>query len=173
MRPIAEALRRYERYAIRSSGRFASKRRSRGMRSLWCEKAKVMPAIGQQIRRANTGRKILRDWKIDGYAPVPLEQAQARANVCLTCPLNEPDENWLWDKAKVFYISRSLNLRRIHKIHLAGEDKLNTCAACGCVLRIKVHSPLCHILKHTPKKEHARYPAHCWVLSETINHTTT
>ncbi len=113
------------------------------------------------IRRIQQGRKILRDWLGDGGQPVPLDQAQARANTCLGCPHNYKG-SWVWNMATSLAIASQMRMRQIMAISLFGEANLAVCDICGCQLKLKVHVPFHHIYRHTPDEMFAKYPAHCW-----------
>lgn len=127
-----------------------------------------MAMITEQIRQANIGRKILRDWLGADGVPVPIEQAQARANVCLNCPKNDKGQ-WIWSTAASALIGMRLRLRTTMNIHLQGEDDLGVCDACGCVLRLKLHTPYRHIARHTTPEMISKYPDACWLKQETKN----
>jgi len=47
---------------------------------------------------------------------------------------------------------------------VANEDKLNMCRVCGCCIRLKVWTPLHHIIENTP--DTGKFPEHCWIRTE-------
>lgn len=119
----------------------------------------------RRIQQANQGRKILHDWFGAGGQPVPLEQAQARADICLNCPHNWQG-HWEWRKLVAIAIAHQEKLRTTMGIHLNGEEKLEICEVCGCKLRLKVHVPFTHIYRHTSDAQFAKYPPFCWQTKE-------
>lgn len=119
----------------------------------------------RQLRQANQGRKILHDWLGEGGQPVPLEQAQARADICAACPRNYRGA-WLWNMVTSLAISAQMKLRAVMQIQLPNENAINVCEVCGCQLKLKVHVPFDHIYKHTHDEHFAAFPAHCWIRRE-------
>jgi hypothetical protein len=105
----------------------------------------------------------LTEWLGAGGVPVPGEEAQRRADICLTCPLNRTDVN-LWDKVKgavAESIRDQLEVKHQMEIYTHNETQLGICEACGCVLKLKVHVPLPHILNHTPDLQ--KFDKCCWI----------
>lgn len=111
------------------------------------------------------GMKILAEWLGDGGKPVPIEQAQARANVCLRCPRNYKG-SWAYSMATQIAINAQMTLRRTMGIKLENEDQLRICELCGCQMRLKVHVPFRHIYAHTTLEQFAKLPKECWQLTE-------
>src|SRR6187399_2318335 len=91
---------------------------------------------------------VRKSWFGDGGEPVSTELAQARADVCLKCPMNYKGD-WIWAMATRIAINAQSQLRRMMNLKVNGEENLKTCEACGCVLRLKVHVPIAHIYRHT------------------------
>ena len=117
--------------------------------------------IFSQVKALNQARKVLRDWLGDGGQPVPLAEAQARADICAGCPHNCSDQ-WLWSKSTAFMIARQLQLRSMMSIKIEHEEKLHICDVCGCQIRLKIHAPFKHIYRHTPDSQFEKYPDFCW-----------
>lgn len=46
------------------------------------------------------------------------------------------------------------------------EHLLGVCNVCGCDLKLKVWSPLSHILTHATKEQIEQFPAECWIASK-------
>jgi len=113
------------------------------------------------LLQANQGRKILHDWLGENGVPVPLEEAQSRANVCIRCPHNYKG-SWLWNMATSIAIGSQMRLREVMDIHLENESELEVCDLCGCKLKLKVHTPFKHIYQHTSDQMFERYPQFCW-----------
>ena len=119
-------------------------------------------SYARQIAQAH---KILTDWVGEGGKPVPIEEAQARANVCLQCPHNWQG-SWDWRLLVAMAIAAQEQLRETMAIHLDSEEKLNICEVCGCKLRLKVHVPFSHLYAHTSEEQFAKYPPFCWQKTE-------
>lgn len=107
------------------------------------------------------GRKILRDWLGEGGVTVPFDQAQARANICINCPHNYKGE-WLWRVSVRGAVMAQMKLRAIMGIELFNEQNLHICKICGCMLKLKVHTPFKHLYAHTPDEMFSKYPDFCW-----------
>lgn len=124
--------------------------------------------VVQGVRRSATGSRILTDWLGAGGQPVPIEQANKRANTCVICPLNNMENDWFFGipKAVAVAIHEQLKVKHQLGIKLDQEDSLGTCEACGCVLKLKTLVPLKHILGHTPKDEFDKLDRNCWVRKE-------
>lgn len=119
------------------------------------------------IKKVDQFIKVRRDWLGEGGEPVPLEQAQARADVCtgrLTgnpCKFNYQG-SWLWSMITSMAIRSQMTLRHIMNLKLEGEDTLRTCEVCGCPLKLKVHVPFKHIYRHTTPDHFSKFPDFCW-----------
>lgn len=91
-----------------------------------------------------------------GYAP--LELAEARAAVCVTCPLNVRIPG-----CKGCHSIASLIVTATGGKRTKYDSSLQECGACGCALSAKVNTP-----SEIVEREAARhtYPAHCWITNE-------
>lgn len=121
-----------------------------------------------RIAQATNYLAIRKSWFGDGGEPVAPEVAQARANVCLKCPMNYKGD-WLWSMATQLAINAQSRLRKIMNLKVEGENDLKTCEACGCVIKLKVHVPISHIYRHTTIEQLTKYHPACWIRKET-NH---
>ena len=121
-------------------------------------------------RIAQTGNflAVRKSWLGEGGHAVPDELAQARADVCLKCPMNYKGD-WLWGMATQIAINAQSKLRRMMNLHVEGEEGLKTCEACGCKLLLKVHIPIDHIYRHSTIEQLTKYHSDCWIRKET-NH---
>lgn len=116
-------------------------------------------------RQAAQAARILHDWVGGGGQPVPIEQAQTRADICATCPRNWRG-GWQWKMSVAEAIREQLEHRARMGIRLNDETSLGVCEVCGCALRLKVHVPFIHIARHTPDSLMAQYPEFCWQRKE-------
>jgi len=57
-------------------------------------------------------------------------------------------------------------IKRRMSLSVPNEGKLGLCGACDCLLSLKVHVPLEHILKWTDNETMDRFHPACWILNE-------
>jgi len=102
---------------------------------------------------------------------VSRDQAEARAKVCVACPLNKTEgglgqyfvETLVAQIQSVYGTLHDLNL------HTSLDDKLGVCEACSCPTKAKVWPATSYILAHTKPEVKARlHPDNpeCWILTE-------
>lgn len=119
------------------------------------------------------GLQLLYDWVGHGGAPVPKEQAESRASVCVSCgPPKTGGHNDREDLSRFFTvpvseaIRRTLELKNHLEIKTSYDDGLFTCDMCLCPLKLKVHVPKPFLKDHTPPDELAKLPDYCWLKKE-------
>lgn len=118
-------------------------------------------------KAAAAGGRILVDWLGEGAVPVNIALAQARANVCLSCPENKEGHRWLkLTSDTVRAIAEQLQAKEAMKLRVIDEERLYSCGICLCPLSLKIHVPLDTILKHTDDETLNRFPAACWIPTE-------
>src|ERR1051325_8672503 len=111
--------------------------------------------------------EMLQDWIGEGMMPVPRTQAQARANVCLACPMNEEGRIDEFFKAPVAaFIRKQIEVKNGMKLRVEGEKKLHICSVCGCVERLKIWSHIKHIGQVTDTETLKAFPSNCWIGKE-------
>lgn len=111
------------------------------------------------------------DWLGAGGQPVPLEQAQARADVCLKCPMNQERPIYEMFTGKVARtILSQIQLKDKMGLKVRNEASLHVCQACQCILKLKVQAPLKFIVENTPTDD--LHPD-CWISSEQRKNETT
>lgn len=123
-----------------------------------------MANLIEQAKRYKDGAIILKDWLLGGAEIVDKELAQNRANVCLSCPLNQ-------DGLKIAetvsaQIRKQVELKKHLQLRVNGEKQLKTCAACLCPLRLKIWIPLAAVLPDDEEK--SKLPSQCWLINETL-----
>lgn len=123
---------------------------------------KVVAAVNVGPRHYQKGKQALLDWLGEGGA-VPSKTAEDRAAICVQCPKNVPG-SW-WDKV----IGLAGDMFRVwfqlkDDLHLqtSFDDRLGTCDACGCPLKLKVHSQMPRILEYTEDDEWLAIEAKTW-----------
>ena len=113
------------------------------------------------------GVRDLTFWWLEGEPPVNGAIAQARANICLGCPMNEREAGL--DKLTVAVARRvrtALASKHEMKLELIDEDKLGLCEACGCSLKLKPWTPKSVIWKHGTPDYFEELDGGCWIRSE-------
>lgn len=104
-------------------------------------------------------------WLGDGGQPVTPQQSHARASVCLPCPYNNANRPAWKFIAEVgsWELRHQIELKREMKLSTPMDDWIHVCDACGCLLTLKVHAPLKHILATTDLDA---LPSYCWIKVE-------
>lgn len=113
------------------------------------------------------GASILKDWLGEGGLPVHAGLSASRAAVCEICPKNQ-HPRW-WEKAAeeaAETIRIYLEVKHSLNLSVPREEDLHMCVVCKCCTRLKVHTPLNHILAHTAPETLAALPDHCWIKTE-------
>lgn len=96
---------------------------------------------------------------IGGRQKVSREEANRRANICASCPANQPTSSCT---------TCSMNtIRQAVNAVVGGEEvnadsMLGVCAACGCSLKAKVWIPLDLLQQHMTPETLAGLPQWCW-----------
>ncbi len=130
-------------------------------------------SVIEEIRNDVAGAKLLADWLGDGGFSVPASQADWRASVCSAGNLGQPCEmnvepRW-WERVKndvADAIKAELEIRNRIGLTVKHEESIFMCRGCGCCLKLKVHTPIEHIAKHTPKSQIDKMPPFCWIKKE-------
>jgi hypothetical protein len=106
-------------------------------------------------------------WLASKAEAVPSVLSEARAGICVQCPLNTKGD-WLslftvpWATA----IRSALNTRREMQLSTSHDGELGVCEACDCPLALKVHFDLKRILDHMPSESFDALDKGCWIRSE-------
>jgi hypothetical protein len=121
----------------------------------------------QRLRNVAVGGSVLLDWLMDGAEAVPAALANARAQTCAACPLNEKGD---WTSIFTEPVSAAIRsaLQRRKQMNLSTPDDANlgVCAACSCPLALKVHLPLARILAKLQDGPKAALAPNCWIRVE-------
>jgi hypothetical protein len=114
-------------------------------------------------RAVVAGAKSLAEWTIDGEI-VPSEVAEARAAICVQCPVNRPGtlSDWFTEKAANL-IQRQFEIRASRELKTRSDEHLGLCDACGCPLKLKVFAPLRVIQKYLSPDVQAKLWEKCWI----------
>jgi hypothetical protein len=114
----------------------------------------------ERVSQIVNGAKVLGDWIGHGGIPVEKEVAQARADICLKCPMNVRD--WPLLESVAAAIKKQIGLKNHLQLRVTGEKGLHFCASCGCVNKLKIWLPLENILPEPD--ERVKFDPNCWLL---------
>lgn len=117
------------------------------------------------VNRIAAGVRTLLDWLGAGGRPVEKEEAESRAAICVTCPLNKPGNILSYFTAPVAKeIGLQLEMKNKLSLSTRLDGSLHICTGCDCPLRLKVWVPMEHILKFTTEETKKRLVPYCWIL---------
>lgn len=124
----------------------------------------VVERILSRVRSIQKGVATLADWVGSGAIPVPPNVAERRAQTCISCPKNQ--EGGAITDAIADAIRSQTIVKNSLGLSTDFEDRLKTCSACGCNLRLKVWVPLDTIQAHTDEATKAAFDPSCWIRNE-------
>jgi len=126
-----------------------------------------LAAVVGVVKKLWAGLKSTDDWLDSGMPAVPPAQAEARAAVCATCPLNGKGglETWFTVPASEA-IKRQIEKLGTRKLVTTQDAKLGVCTICLCPLPLLVQTPLQFKLKHMTADTRRGLDPKCWVLAE-------
>jgi hypothetical protein len=122
---------------------------------------------------ANTAKKLwaglrsTNDWIDSGVPAVPQAQSEARAVVCVACPLNGKGglESFFTVPASEA-VKRQIQKLETRKLATSLDAKLGVCTACLCPLPLLCQTPLQFKLAHMTPDTRVALDPKCWVLAE-------
>jgi len=124
---------------------------------LWLSNAAVASSFA-------TGAKTLSEWWLDGAQPVDFGTSNQRASICIRCPKNSKAPlSAYFTNAAADLIHKAIEYRNSIKLRTDFDDRLGTCEACDCPMKLKVHVPLETILKHMPSEDVSKLDPICWI----------
>ena len=122
--------------------------------------SRVVAAAGN-LKRAAQGTAVVLDWLSSGGMPIAQELANKRATICVACPKNVQGD-W-YTTAPAQLIKSTLEARKDLKLETPSDASLKSCEVCRCLLALKVHCPLSHIVAKTKPEIMAELPSNCWI----------
>ncbi len=133
------------------------------------KKTGLLRSAAAGVSQIKAGIGLLLDWLGEGGQPVADALANSRAAVCAGCPKNQPGD-WMarFTKPIAEKIRTQLEIRNELQLKTPSDGKLGICDACDCPLRLKVHTPMAYIAKHTSEETKTRLDPRCWILRETL-----
>lgn len=113
------------------------------------------------------GIGVLFDWLGSGAKAVDSALAEIRAQTCARCPLNgNGDLTSLFTVPASRMIQQQIEIKTKMRLATSLDDSLGVCDACLCPLKLKVHTPLEHILERLSEDQKAQLHPDCWMLKE-------
>ena len=138
------------------------------------EAPKVSGAIKDavsSVKKLAAGAATLLDWEEQQMPHVPQELAEKRASVCAVCPKNIQGKHLseYFTAPAAAMIKERLERMKQLDLHTSHDEKLQTCDACLCQMRLKVWFPMALVLKRLTKERRAELnqdSPRCWQLTE-------
>ncbi len=103
--------------------------------------------------------KALGTWFLKGTPKVAQEEADRRAKICLSCPMNQNFDGCTTCAEKDL---REAIASFMGTSKTPFDANLHTCYGCGCTLKAAVWFPLAILQSNTPADVRATLPDHCW-----------
>lgn len=118
-------------------------------------------AAAADIKKAAEGAAVPIDWFRSGGMPVSKVLSEKRAAICVACPKNV-SANW-FVQAGAAVVKEVIEFRNDVSLKTTQDDKLKSCEVCGCIMRLKVHTPLEIIVRNTKPEMLQKFPDNCWI----------
>lgn len=124
-------------------------------------------AAGGKASQLKAGVGLLIEWLGEGGQAVDVAVAESRANICASCPKNQPGD-WLsiFTEPAAEALRKQIAIKNDMELRTSKDDELNVCQACLCVLRLKVWCPSELVQKRTSQETREKLDPRCWILSE-------
>lgn len=122
-------------------------------------------AVVDHAAKTAAGVRLVVDWLGSGLRPVPKVEAEERASICADCPQNQTGDLWQRLDAKAADgLKRLIAIKSEMSLSTPYDAALKTCLACDCDLKLKVHTPMKHILENTSPEVMEKLVPQCWIL---------
>lgn len=118
--------------------------------------------LWDKIKTMADGAKNLTLWVGSGGEVVSQELAQERADICLTCADNRPGMDITREVAEATL--KFLSFKNELELRVNGEDDLQSCRGCGCVIPLMIWESQDRIQAQMTREEIAKTPNYCWKL---------
>jgi hypothetical protein len=127
----------------------------------------AIAAAAGKAKKLWAGLRSTNDWIDSGIPAVSQAQSEARAAVCVACPLNGKGglEAFFVVPASEA-IKRQIQKLETRKLATSLDAKLGVCTACLCPLPLLVQTPLQFKLAHMTPDTRAALDPKCWVTQE-------
>lgn len=116
----------------------------------------------ERARQIKHGVESITDWLGSGGSVCEKQEAQERANICLSC-----DENKLGMSVSTpvqAAVKRILEVKNRLSLRVSGEKRLGRCKICTCELKLQIWQPQSQVQAELGSTEKEFLPAHCWKL---------
>lgn len=124
-------------------------------------------SVSDSVAAVKVGARIISSWLGEGGKPAAHEEAERRAAICANCPQNDRgDWTRFFTQPASELIRKQLSTAKDLNLTTSKDAELQVCAVCACPLKLKVHTPLEHILKHTDEATKARLDPRCWIIAK-------
>ena len=124
-------------------------------------------ALGS-VKRVAAGVVLLIEWLGSGAKPVEQSLADKRAEICATCPKNGKGGILSYfTQPMADKIRTQMEMRGDLQLKTQHDEQLGVCEACLCPLRLKVFTPIEHVLAHTSDEVKKELVPQCWILAGT------
>lgn len=137
----------------------------------WLSTSKLPKSLlGKVAERVGIDTSVVEEWLGAGGKHAGIAVATHRALVCQDCPGNQK-AGWkdLLTVAGAKALREYLGVKNMMALSTNLDKDLGMCAACKCVLELKIWAPIDHIHNHltAPQREKLyEYNQKCWVLEE-------
>ena len=126
------------------------------------------PQVHQgKLSQLVAGGKTLVKWIANSVEAVPANLAEARARVCISCPLNGKGD---WTSFFTVPVSNAIRaaLEDRSRMNLTTpyDAQLGVCEGCSCPLKLKIHMPIARILEDMPPESFDSLVPACWIRAE-------
>lgn len=118
----------------------------------------------EKVKTIADGVANLTIWVGSGGEVVAPAVAQARANICLTCPHNRKGVGGTREVAEATL--KFLSFKNALELTVKDEALLDSCEGCGCVIPLMIWEPQARIQKQMTGEERAQTPSFCWKLKK-------
>lgn len=127
--------------------------------------AQAVAGVVAVVAKVFEGAVTLLTWEVEGLRPVESKTAHARAQICAECPKNDPSDLTRWFTVPVSETVRK-RFERLHelKMETKHDDRLGTCSACLCPLKLKVWEPVKLVLDRLKPAMRDELHPKCWIL---------
>jgi hypothetical protein len=131
-----------------------------GLGPPYCRGSKTVKIAGVTLETVGRFFDTVKNWMASGMRMAPMEQVEARAKVCSTCPRNLPMGGCVDCIPELATVkAQDWVVPEDRRPEL--QPRLHNCQQCGCRLALKVQ-----FATEAYKDDTAEYPEWCWMVKE-------
>ncbi len=127
-------------------------------------RASFAGAVAAQV----SGLAVYRELFVGKSVPVPCDEAERRAAICVACPLN--NTKLTLKQRFVDYVAKGLTelvaIMHERDLHTSRDKELGTCDACDCPMFAKVHVALPTVIAHLKPAQYSKLHPSCWITAQ-------